>query len=68
MTRRELINRKNVILLQLELMRREEKLLVAQFGKKGYQQRVDAALENLFENNKRINILNKAGKDDEKEL
>ena len=43
MTLTELINRKNLILLQLELMRIEEKALVKQFGRKGYQQRIDIA-------------------------
>ncbi len=48
MTRRELINRKNVLMLQLELMRQEEKALIDQFGKQGYYQRVDSALEVLL--------------------
>lgn len=68
MTRRELINRKNVLMLQLELMRQEEKALIDQFGEKGYYQRVDSALDSLYEINQRILELNKAEKDDETEL
>ncbi len=68
MTRRELINRKNVLMLQLELMRQEEKALIGQFGKQGYNQRVDSVLDSLYEINQRILELNKTKKDDETEL
>lgn len=68
MTRRELENRKNVFMLQLELMRREEKALIEQFGKEGYHQRIDTALDGLYEIIQRILELNKTKKDDEAEL
>lgn len=68
MTLTELINRKNLILLQLELMRQEENALVKQFGRKGYQYRVDMALDSLFEVKEKILELVKNNKDDEKEL
>ena len=68
MTRNELTNRRNVLFLQLELMRQEEKALVKQFGRKGYEERVDAALTSLFEIKQRIIKLNNDEKDDEAEL
>lgn len=68
MTLTELINRKNLILLQLELMRIEEKALVKQFGRKGYQQRIDIALDSLFDIKERILKLKNFNRDDEKEL
>ena len=68
MTLLELTNRKNVLFLQLELMRQEEKELVKQFGRKGYERRIDMALDALLDIKKRIFKLIKNEKDDESKL
>ena len=68
MTLAELTNRKNVLFLQLELMRQEEKALVKQFGRKGYERRIDMALDALLDIKKRILKLIKNEKDDESKL
>lgn len=68
MTIAELTNRRNVLFLQLELMRQEEKALIKQFGRKGYEQRIDMALDALLDIKKRILKLIKNEKDDESKL
>ena len=68
MTRTELLNRKNLLFLQLELMRIEEKALVKQFGRNGYQDRIDRALDSLFDIKQRILKLKKNEKNDESDL